>query len=88
MANSFPKKRANAEQLRKKRMHPETKHGAVGGGHQRKSRTMCDSSFVVAQRRSQPSVGRTTAISEPLPPAHYLAKRVALGRRQVPGGDG
>ena len=38
---------------------------------------------------SRPSVGCTApAMPEPLPPAHYPAKRVAIGKRQVPGGVG
>jgi hypothetical protein len=40
-------------------------------------------------RASRPSVGRIApAMPEPLPPAHYPAKRVAIGKRQVPGGAG
>jgi hypothetical protein len=43
---------------------------------------------VVAAKRSRPPVGRATAMPAPLPPAHYPAKRVAIGKRQVPGGAG
>lgn len=42
--------------------------------------------IVVAAKRSRPSVGRATAMAEPLPPAHYPVKRAAIGKRQVPGG--
>jgi hypothetical protein len=42
--------------------------------------------IVVAARRPRPSVRPATAISEPLPLAHYPAKRASIGKRQVPGG--
>jgi hypothetical protein len=33
-----------------------------------------------------PVPGSATVMSGPLPPAHYPAKRVAIGKRQVAGG--
>jgi hypothetical protein len=41
----------------------------------------------VAARRSRPSVARAEA-PEPLPQHSYPVKRVALGKRQEPGGAG
>jgi hypothetical protein len=40
----------------------------------------------LATKRSRPAVGRATAMSGPLPPAHYPAKRAALGKPQIAGG--
>jgi hypothetical protein len=39
-------------------------------------------------RRVQGAAAKTppTAMPEPLPPAHYPAKRVAIAKRQVAGG--
>jgi hypothetical protein len=37
-----------------------------------------------AKKPSRPSVGRIAPAMPELPPAHYPAKRVAIGRRQVP----
>ena len=72
------KKQRQTEQLRKKRALAAAvlAHGAKTP----------PKAIPVAARRSLPSVGRATAISEPLPPAHYPTKRVSLGKRQVPGG--
>jgi hypothetical protein len=43
----------------------------------------------IATKPPPPSVGRIApVIHEPLPPAHYPAKRVAIGKHQVPGGAG
>ena len=77
MANSIPKKRAKAEQLRKKRTHAASV--PVPGVK------VPPKPLVVAARRSRPSVGRT-APDDPLPPAHYPAKRAALGKPQTAGG--
>jgi hypothetical protein len=41
----------------------------------------------IAAKPTWPSVGRIApAMPEPLPPAHYPAERVAIGKRQVAGG--
>jgi hypothetical protein len=40
----------------------------------------------VATKPFRPSVGSATALPAPLPIAHYPAKRVAIGKRQVAGG--
>jgi hypothetical protein len=40
----------------------------------------------IATKQFRPSVGRAPSPPEPLPPAHYPSKRVAIGKRQVPGG--
>jgi hypothetical protein len=78
MANSIPKKRAKAEQLRKKRAQAASvpAHGAMKPLK----------AISVAPRPQRPSVGRATAMSAPLPPAHYPAKRVAIGKPQTAGG--
>jgi hypothetical protein len=70
MANSIPKRRAKAEQLRKKRAQAASAR-AMGA---KKS------------PKAIPVPGRATAMSGPLPPSHYPAKRVAIGKRQVAGG--
>jgi hypothetical protein len=74
MTKGIPKKRQRAEQLRKKRLQASGVWLTVA--------KVPPNPLVVAARRSRPSVARTA----PLPPAHYPAKRVAIGKRQVPGG--
>jgi hypothetical protein len=76
MANSIPKKRAKAEQLRKKRTQAASAL-ATGAKNQ---------AILVAAKRSRPSAGRAKAMPAQLPPAHYPIKRAALGKRQVAGG--
>ena len=76
MANSIPKKRAKAEQVRKKRAQAAS---ALAQGAKNPS-----PAIPVAAKRSRLSVGRAKAMPAPLPPAHYPSKRAALGKRQEP----
>ena len=77
MTRGIPKKRQRDEQLHKKHLQASGVWLTVA--------KVPPKPLVVA-RRSRPSVGRATVMSEPLPPAHYPVKRVATGKRQVPGG--
>jgi hypothetical protein len=76
VANGVPKKQQLDEELRKKRVQAVS---AMGCAAKVPSRPI----LVIAAKRSRPSVGRATAMPEPLPPAHYPIKRAALGNRQV-----
>jgi hypothetical protein len=80
MTKGVPKKRQRAEQLRKKRAQAAPTWAAAAKTPPK--------AIPIAQRRARPSVGFVEAVSESLPPAHYPAKRVAIGKRQVPGGAG
>jgi len=77
MTRGIPKKRQRDEQLRKKRAQAWSglAHGA-----------MKPPRAIQLATPSRPSAGLATTMSGPLPPAHYPAKRVAIGKRQVPGG--
>jgi hypothetical protein len=77
MANGISKKQMLGEQLRKKRAKAAS---VLAQGAKNPS-----PAIPIATKRSRPAVGRATAMSGPLPPAHYPAKRVAIGKRQVPG---
>jgi hypothetical protein len=70
MANKIPKKRAKAEQLRQKRAQAAR---ALAHGAVAPLRAI---------RPPRAPAGRT----QELPASHYPAKRVAIGKRQLPGG--
>jgi hypothetical protein len=70
MTKGVPKKRQRAEQLRKK--CAQAASAPVTGAKK--------------SPKAIPVPGRATAMSGPLPPSHYPAKRVAIGKRQVAGG--
>jgi hypothetical protein len=58
-------------------------------GDERRKRTQAASALATGAKKSPKAIpvpGRATAMSGPLPPAHYPAKRVAIGKRQVAGG--
>ena len=78
MANSIPKKRARAEQLRKRRAQAASAlaHGAAAPLRP----------IPVPSAAKRASAGLAKAMPEPLSPAHYPLKRAAIGKRQVPGG--
>jgi hypothetical protein len=78
MANSISKKRAQAEQLRKKRAQAAS---ALAQGAKNPPRAI-----PVAAKRSRPSVGFVEAMTEPVSPMRYPLKRVTMGKCQEPGG--
>jgi hypothetical protein len=97
VTKGVPKKRQRDEQLRKKRLQDAparagvtTRNKIVPKGNAKASGQEAPAGgFPIATKPSRPSVGRIApAMPEPLPPAHYPAKRVAIGKRQVPGGAG
>lgn len=82
MAKGIPRKQRLAEQRHARRVQ-----GATWGGGPAAKKPPRAVPF--ATNPSRPSVGRIASVMpEPLPPAHYPAKRVAIGKRQVPGGAG
>jgi hypothetical protein len=76
VANGVPKKQQLDEQRRKKASRARLPWAA-------RPKCRLGLSRVIATKRSRPSVGRATAMPEPLPPAHYPTKRASLGKRQV-----
>jgi hypothetical protein len=78
MTRGIPKKRQRAEQLRKKRAQAAS--GLVHGAKKPPP------AIPIASRPQLPSVGRATAVSEPLPPMSYPIKKAALGKPQTAGG--
>jgi hypothetical protein len=76
MTRGIPKKRQRDEQLRKKRVQtaPGLAHGAMKPLK----------AISVTPRPQRPGLSR--AVSEPLPVHSYPVKRVAIGKRQAPGG--
>jgi hypothetical protein len=75
MTKGVPKKRQRAEQLRKK---PAQAAAALAHGARKPV-----AAVPIASRPQRPSVGLTSPISAPLPPAHYPIKRSSLGKRGV-----
>jgi hypothetical protein len=76
MANSIPKKRAKAEQLRERRAQ-----AAVGLATGAKKSV---AAVPIASKPRKLSASR----AEPLPPMSYPVKRVAIGKRHFPRGAG
>jgi hypothetical protein len=80
MTRGIPKKRQRDEQLRKKRAQAAS--GLVHGAMKPLK------AISVTPRPQRPPVGLSRAVSEPLPVHSYPIERVAIGKRQVPGGAG
>jgi hypothetical protein len=71
------KKQRQAEQLRKKRAGPAS---VLAQGAKKPV-----AAVPIASRPQRLSVGRTTGVSEPLPPMSYPIKKAALGKPQTAG---
>jgi hypothetical protein len=79
MTKGIPRKQRLAEQRHAKRVQGCATWGSAANKPPR--------AVPIATKPSRASVGRIApAMPEPLPPAHYPAKRVAIGKRQVAGG--
>jgi hypothetical protein len=76
MTKGVPKKLQRAEQLRKNRAQTATGFAQAAKTPQRV--------VPVLTAAKRPSAARTA----PLPPMRYPVKRVAIGKRQEPGGAG
>jgi hypothetical protein len=78
MTKGIPRKQRLAEQR-----HARCVQGAVTLASAAKTPPRA---VPIATKPPRPSVGRATALAEPLAPHHYPTKRGQIGRRQTPGG--